>query len=264
MKKLGLLGSNISYSISPKLHNLIKEEYKLNFNYELVDIKEIELKEYIDKLKKGIYYGYNITIPFKEEVIKHLDVLTPAAKYINAVNTVYLKDGKVVGDNTDYLGFEHLLNKVYKINKDDNFYILGSGGAAKACMYVLKENKLNFTVVSRTKKENDSFKIITYGEFYKAKKIDVLINTTSLGNINNPKSPIKKFKTKIKTIIDLTYNPLKTKLMELSNNSYNGLDMLIVQAIYSQNRWFNNININNELIDKIKGELENELVREII
>lgn len=263
MKKYGLIGSQINYSLSPKLHELIKVTLKLNFSYQILDIKETQLKDYINKLKDKTYNGYNVTIPYKETIIKYLDQLTPAAKHIGAVNTIYYKDGKVIGDNTDYIGFDYLLVKSEVLNDTlKTVYILGSGGAAKACYYALLKRNITPVIVSLNKVEKHFPNYISYEEFYKTKEIDLLINATPVGNINLPGSPIKKTNQIIKTVIDLTYNPLQTTLMSYAQKSLNGLDMLIVQALESQQRWHNfKLKINSQIIDKIKGGLLDEFVR---
>lgn len=262
MKRFGLIGSQISYSLSPKLHQLIASELNFDCTYELIDIKEEDLFHYIQKLKSGVFAGYNITIPYKETIIKYLDILTPAAKYIGAVNTVYFKDGQVVGDNTDYLGFDYILAKNNVLTRaTSDVYILGSGGAAKACYFALKERKITPIIVSINEKEEFFPNVISYNEFREVNKIDLLINATPIGNINNPGAPIDKLNKEISTIIDLTYNPRQTKLMTYANNSFNGLEMLVIQAIEAQKRWANKkIIVREKSIERIKGELQNELI----
>src|SRR5690554_3503454 len=103
MKKFGLIGHPLDHSKSPKLHQLIADALKRKISYTLFDVKSIEqVKNLLDDLKKGHYNGFNITIPYKEAVLPFLDQLTPKAALIGAVNTVYLKDGRFIGDNTDY------------------------------------------------------------------------------------------------------------------------------------------------------------------
>lgn len=237
MSNYGLIGKDISYSLSPKLHNLIAFKSGYSINYEIIDINEEQLSNYIDLLKQGLYQGFNITIPYKETIIKYLDKLSFQAEKIKAVNTVYLnEEGFVVGDNTDYYGFLKFLNKNNILNdKIKKAYILGSGGAAKTVYHVLTDNNINCIIVSRNKRQvKDFFNVISYEDFEKIKQIELLINCTPVGTHPQGGIPIKFNNQVFETIIDLTYNPLTTDLMRLSNNSFNGLEMLIYQAFKSQ------------------------------
>ncbi len=237
MMKYGLIGENISYSLSPKLHNLIAFKSGYSINYEIIDIKEEELSIYIELLKEGIYEGFNITIPYKEKVIQYLDKLTEQAKNIGAVNTVFLNDdGLVVGDNTDYYGFSKLLeNNNILNNKIKDAYILGSGGAAKTVYHVLTKHNINCIIVSRNKRHVKGFPhVISYEDLEKIKHIELLINCTPVGTHPKGGMPIKFVNQVFDVIIDLIYNPLRTDLMRLSSKSINGLEMLIYQAIESQ------------------------------
>lgn len=257
MKRFGLIGKNISYSLSPKLHNLIASVNNLNISYELIDINSNELLIYINKLKEGIYNGYNVTIPYKEEIIPFLDELTNAAKAIGAVNTIYYKDNKLIGDNTDYLGFDYTLSLSNALNDNlKDVYVMGSGGAAKSVYYALNKRNIKPVIVSRDS-DNSFFKnVITYEDFKEVINIDLIINTTPIGNIDNPGVLFEKDNKNIKTIIDLTYNPTQTLLMDYSTNSYSGLEMLIFQAIESQKRWHNKpLKDDKKTINKIKGGL---------
>lgn len=267
MNKYGLIGNNISYSLSPKLHSLIAEKCGYELNYELIDISENEIDKYLKLLIKKEYLGFNVTIPYKEKIIKHLDLIKEKALKIGAVNTVYLnEDGFIVGDNTDYDGFLKLLetNKILKGVK--KAYILGTGGAAKTAFHVLNDKKIEIVVVSRGKNEVKGFnKVISYDEFKGIKEVELLINCTPVGGILNKGIPVKKSQQTILKIVDLIYNPLKTELMSLSEKSFNGLLMLIYQALESQYIWQKakkRVKEEEEIIvEEIKEALINELIR---
>lgn len=261
MKKYGLLGNNIAYSASPKLHELIAMYNEYQITYELFDIQEEELVKYLNLLKDRTYNGFNITIPYKEIIIKHLDKLTFKAQDIGAVNTVYLNEnGQIIGDNTDYYGFLKTLKNNAILADVKNIYLLGTGGAAKTVYHVLKDLNFDCVVVSRDKTNKKGFKtVIDYDDFKLIKTIDLLINCTPVGL----PSEMKDFKPIIKKIVDLRYNPLVTDLMKLSNTSYNGLEMLIYQGLESQ-KIFNHdktIKEENKIISLIKEELIGELIR---
>lgn len=267
MNKYGLIGKDISYSLSPKLHNLIAQKYAYKLNYELIDIAERDIVKYLKLLKNKEYDGFNITIPYKEKIIKYLDLITDKALKIGAVNTVYLnEEGLIVGDNTDYYGFLKLLEANNVLKDLKIAYILGSGGAAKTAFHVLNDKKIETVVVSRNKSEIKGFKkAINYQEFKEIKEVDLLINCTPVGSILTKGVPIIKNNQVIKTVIDLIYNPLKTELMNLAIKSSNGLLMLIYQALESQNIWqkgkISSKNDEGIFVKEIKEALINELIR---
>lgn len=251
MNKYGLLGNNISYSKSPELHTIIAEYFGFKMNYEIIDIKEDLLQEY---LKDKAYQGFNVTKPYKETIIKHLDKLSLISKTTGAVNTIYCKNNKLYGDNTDYYGFKYLIN-YYKIDiKNKKIAILGTGGAAKVIHYYLKKHTNDVLYVSRTRKDDLT---ISYEELSNY-DFDIIVNATPIGTYPNvDESPISSEYVSGKVVIDLTYNPKETKLMSYTKDSYNGLIMLIVQALYASKKWGNKIKVTREIVNEIKEMIEN-------
>lgn len=255
MDKYALLGYPLSHSYSPLIHNEMFKQKNINATYELLEIKEDKLEDAIESLKNGTYKGFNVTIPYKVKIIDYVDELTDHAKSIGSVNTLYLRDGKVVGDNTDYYGFIEEL-KYYNINpKGMNVYILGTGGASLAVNKALIDMGANTIFVSRTKKNNT----ITYSELNELSDIDMIVNTTPVGMYPNVSlSPIdEETALKAKVIVDIIFNPSTTKLMSYNKNSYNGLLMLLYQADKAEDIWLNkSFKIDeNRVLNKIRGEL---------
>lgn len=258
MKKLGLIGHNISHSKSPKLHQIIGDYFNRTIQYQLLDIDSKEkLKLYINDLKAGIYHGFNITIPYKEAVIPLLDQLTPQAQKVGAVNTIYIKDGKVIGDNTDYDGFKYLFDEGLKLNPIKDIIILGSGGAAKAVFAVCQDLGYRPTVISRTPKISPIFGQMKAYEDIPNLTFDLVIQTTPIGTYPNiDDTPLDTKLVEEKFVIDLIYNPNETKLMQHAKQSLGGLDMLIVQAIKAQNIWFEeDKNITSNILEYMKEHL---------
>ena len=105
MLKLGLIGKHISYSKSPDIFLFMKSYLDIDLTYDLIDIDESSIKILLNELKSGFYHGFNVTQPYKEIMLDYVDVVTPKAKQIQAINTIYIKDHKIIGDNTDYEGF---------------------------------------------------------------------------------------------------------------------------------------------------------------
>lgn len=233
MSKFGLIGYRLSHSYSPMIHEYLFKKNNIDASYSLIEVELDELKECIERLKDNTYSGYNVTIPYKEKIMAYCDILTDAAKEIGAVNTVYMRDGKVIGDNTDYLGFiaQLEMHNIDVLNK--NVYVLGNGGASKAICYSLKMLNANPIIVSRTDKG------ISYEEFSKIDSYDIIINTTPLGMYPNVNDCVLKEEIikKADICIDLIFNPKVTKFLSHAKIGYNGLFMLIFQAIHAEKLW---------------------------
>lgn len=253
--RYGLLGKHIAYSKSPVIHLYMAKKLGIDLTYDIIDCEEEDLSKWIKKLRHGDLQGLNVTIPYKQKVIKYLDEVTPKARRINAVNTIYLKNDKVIGDNTDYDGFLGLLTKHQIEVKDKNVSILGTGGAAKAAYTVLQDLGANITVVSRSMTDLKPFftKVMTY-QMINPKDVDIYINATPIGTYpKTEETVIEKHKVKDHIVIDLIYNPKETLLMRYAKQSFNGLYMLIIQALKSEEIWFNRkIDISIGLLEELK------------
>lgn len=260
MMTFGLIGKHIGYSKSPAIHQFMARYLNVPFKYEFKDIQSDELAETIQLLKTDAYHGFNVTTPYKEEVLKYVDRLSDHANQIGAVNTLYYKDGNIFGDNTDYEGFKGLL-KFNKIKvKRKHVYILGTGGAAKAVYKVLKDLAATVTVVSRKPHLSDVFDRVIGYQSLNPKEVDIIVNATPVGTFpDNDKSPLDLAFVKHKTVIDLIYNPRETMLMKHAKHGVSGIDMLIIQALYAEMDWFDKeIKINAKLIKKLKEEALHE------
>jgi len=243
-KKYLVIGNPIEHSLSPKLHNYWFNKYNIDAYYEKKKLKETDIKDVIFQIRRGSISGINVTVPFKKFVIPFLDELSDVAMATQSVNTIYKNDfNKVVGDNTDVVGFKNsIIKDVVKLNK---FLILGAGGVVPSIVYVLNEMNVGKIIVSnRTKKKAEEIKknfpyieVLDWGNIVDT---DMIINATSLGlkkedNINLDFSKIKK---KI-LFYDLIYNPNKTNFLlkgkELGHKTMNGKEMFLNQA---QNSFF--------------------------
>jgi len=144
--KLAVIGNPIAHSKSPVLFiNLLADE-EIDGVYEKIELDDI--REF-ESLKKH-YDGFNVTAPYKQSIIPHLDELKQTAQSIGAVNTVYQKDGKWIGDNTDYRGIIEAINYATDISKIENCLIIGAGGAARAAVFAMNHSKINATIINRT------------------------------------------------------------------------------------------------------------------
>ncbi len=235
MKKYALLGEKLSHSYSPLIHNKIFKTYGIDASYSLLECQKEELKDIIDSLRSGEYSGFNVTIPYKIEVMKYLDEISSEALAIGSVNTIAYKDGKVIGYNTDYYGFYNELLYYNVPVKNKNCFILGTGGASLALYKALIDLGGNVKYVSRSK-SNDN--IITYDELEK-ENIDLLVNATPVGmSPNIGVSPVSsEVAKKSKHVVDIIFNPKRTQLLLDSNSSMNGLLMLVGQAVKAEEIW---------------------------
>ena len=149
-KSFGLIGEKLSHSISDTLHQEIMKEMSLNGSYNMFEVKRDDLKDVIKSMTVLGISGINVTIPYKEDIIKYLDSIDEKALEIGAVNTVAIEDGKAIGYNTDYDGFKFNLEKAEIDILDKSFTLLGAGGGAKAVISVLIDGQAReITIVSR-------------------------------------------------------------------------------------------------------------------
>jgi shikimate dehydrogenase len=243
MKKLGLLGKNISYSFSENYFTKKFKNQKIDaaFSYENFDIQNIENFSTILKNNPELI-GLNVTIPYKEAIIPFLDELSENAQKIGAVNTIKISaNGKLFGDNTDFFGFNKSLEPLLKPHHKKAL-VLGTGGAAKAVAFGLKKLNIDNIFVSRQEKENT----ITYNQI-DAKTFDeyqIIINCTPLGTFPKtellPDIPYQYFTSK-HIAFDLIYNPEKTEFLKNAENNgaitKNGYDMLVFQAEKAWEIW---------------------------
>lgn len=237
MKKYALLGEKLSHSYSPLIHNEIFKDMNIDANYELRELKIDELQLAINDLRCDKYNGYNVTIPYKKEIMKYLDEISKEALEIGSVNTVAKINGKIVGFNTDYYGFyNELLHFNVPVNNKD-CYILGTGGASLAIYKALIDLGGNVYYVSR-KPNGDN--IISYDDL-ENRNIDLIINTTPVGMYPNMDAcPVSEnIAKKAKYVVDIIFNPRQTKLLEYANSNMDGLYMLVGQAIKAEEIWQN-------------------------
>jgi len=242
--QFGLVGKNISYSFSRKYFD---EKFNSNvnfskFTYENFDIDSINK---IDKIfSNQNIAGLNVTIPYKESVIKFLDVLSDEAKEIGSVNTICFNDKKKIGYNTDIFGFSESL----KLDLDNNFdrvLILGSGGVSKTIKYYCVKNDIPNQIVSRN---SDNFIKYTDLDNSSFNGNVLIVNCTPLGtypNINEcPKIPYHLLNKK-NILFDLVYNPSETLFMRMGKKigckTINGYNMLKRQADKSMDLWLEHI-----------------------
>ena len=260
MKKYLVIGSPIEHSLSPKLHNYWIKKNNINAVYEKRKLTEDEIKNFILEIRKKKINGANVTVPFKKKVIPFLDKLSLEASSTQSVNTIYLDGDKVVGHNTDIVGFEKsILDKKYDV-QGKRALILGAGGVVSSIIFVLKKLNTSEIILSNRTKNNieylkemfENLQVVDWGEF---PNFDIIINATSLGlnKDDNIKIDFSKL-GKNKFFYDVIYNPKQTnflkKAKEMGNTTENGKMMFIYQAQKSFEKWHKILpKINSEILD---------------
>jgi shikimate dehydrogenase len=238
MKTYGLIGKSLKHSFSKDyFEKKFEDQQKQYSNLELDSIDNIRSRPQLSGLS-----GFNVTIPYKQEIIHYLDELSPAAKAIGAVNCVEIIEGRWIGHNTDYIGFRRTLLPLIE-NRVENALILGTGGASLAVAYVLKELGIRFFFVSRVPQNEQtcSYEQVTPLLLEKCK---LIVNTTPVGQFpNNEEKPNLDYSclTDQHVLYDLIYNPETTAFLQegISRGARycNGQSTLEIQAEESYKIW---------------------------
>ncbi len=242
MRRFGLIGKKLGHSFSARYFaEKFEREGLQDCDYSLYELPEIEcVKEFM--LKPNLV-GFNVTIPYKQQVIPYLDDLHPQAAEVGAVNCVkILPGGRKIGYNTDVDGVRVSLNKLLGGDKVESALILGTGGAAQAVDYVLRERGVELKVVSRDKSRGD----LTYDELTQdvMSSHRLIINASPVGMFpacdDAPAIPYAMLSSS-HYLFDLVYNPLVTRFMELGAaqgaKTLSGIDMLYAQAESAWRIW---------------------------
>ena len=226
---IGLVGYNIGYSFSPIIHNY------LGYDYEIFDLDASEFDEFM--LMRN-FKAINVTIPYKEAVIPYLDELHSSAKELGVVNTVVNKDGYLIGYNTDTAGFDFALKYNQVEIKDKQVLILGTGATAESIKAsLIKYAPSKIQMIGRTTPVN-------YTNLEPVSSSNIIINTSPIGvypNTDQSLLDLSVFKH-LETVIDVIYNPLNSLLISqakaLNIKAYGGLLMLVAQAVFAAEYFF--------------------------
>jgi shikimate dehydrogenase len=233
--------------LSPKLHNYWIKENNINAKYEKLKLNENEIKNLIFEIREQKLNGANVTVPFKKKVINYLDDLSLEAKKTQSVNTIYFKNNKVIGHNTDIEGFELAIKNLKFNMMDKKIFILGAGGVVPSIIFALNRMNVSEIIISnrtKTKAEelNNLFKNLKIIDWGNIPDFDMIINATSIGL--NKDDEINLDLTKVgknRLFYDVVYNPSETNFLKrgkkLGNQIENGKLMFIYQAFLAFNLW---------------------------
>lgn len=227
--KCGLLGRKLGHSYSPAIHALLAD-----YEYRLYEKEPEELEQFV---RAGDWQGLNVTIPYKKEVVRFCDELTPLARELGSVNTlVRLGNGKLLGENTDAWGFDQLLGRVGVCCRGKKALVLGSGGASVTVQAVLRLAGAEVIVISRSGPDN-------YNNLDRHRDAKILVNTTPVGMYpNNRQSPVELDQLPhLEAVVDVVYNPARTQLILDAEARgipcASGLYMLVAQAVRASELW---------------------------
>ena len=266
--QLGLIGYPLGHSLSPKIHAAALSACGLLGTYSLFPIPPEDkqgLKDLLARVRINEIHGLNVTIPHKQNVIELMDELTATAKAIGAVNTIYLHQDKLIGDNTDISGFLSDLKRFLTLECDSllshlqeqapalqkKALVLGAGGSARAVVYALLYDGWDVTIAARRIEQAQQL-LQSFGKYdlrlstfdLQLLTFNLIVNTTPLGmtpNIEDSPLPENIVLSPKTVIYDLIYNPRETKLVKDARaqglSATTGLGMLIEQAALAFEKW---------------------------
>jgi 3-dehydroquinate dehydratase/shikimate dehydrogenase len=243
----GVIAGDTSYSLSPYMHNAAFKHTGINSVF--IPIQVADLDSFMRRMVKPAtrevelnFKGFSVTNPHKQAIMKHLDSIDETAQKIGAVNTVKIEDGRLHGYNTDAPGFIDPLKRVFGDLTDSRVTVVGAGGAARACVYALKQEGADVTVLAR-----DAAQASALAEEFGAKSAglatdrglhtDILVNATPLGTRGGRESEAVATSDEldgVKLVYDLVYNPEETELLRRAKiagvRTLGGMDMLVTQG----------------------------------
>ena len=278
---LGLIGYPLNHSLSPLLHAATLRLYGLSGEYRLVPVNTSEhadekLQALLEEVRQGRLQGLNVTIPYKQTILPFMDRLSPTAQGVGAVNTIYFRNGELVGENTDAAGFSADLSKNFSpfihrerggasLLQDDTLppktaLVLGAGGSARAVVYALCQAGWRLIVAARRVEQARELAAAFSTEKHLVSGVELshpalqdvilrhnirlVVNATPLGM--HPYQDASPWPTGLAFpphafIYDLVYNPTETILLQQARlaglEAINGLGMLLEQAALSFELW---------------------------
>jgi shikimate dehydrogenase len=272
--KAFVLGHPITHSRSPLIHNYWINAFGLNGSYEAIDVAPAALAEFLKRVRSGEFAGGNITVPLKEEAFAAVDCLTDTAKSIGAVNTVYMENRILCGDNTDAYGFSaNLADRAPEWSNAQAALVIGAGGAARAIVKSLIDAGLaEITILNRTLSRAEEL-AVQFGvgvissaltDFTRyAPTADLIINTSSIGMSGKGEMHFDFSTAKPSALVtDIVYVPLETAFLKSARmaglKTVDGLGMLLHQAVPGFERWFG---VRPEVTPELRALIEADLFK---
>jgi shikimate dehydrogenase len=280
MKKFGVIGYPLTHSLSPQIHNYAFQNLHIDATYEKIEIFPADFDKSILRLKQSDLSGFNVTIPFKNQVIDLLDEVDHDATVVGAVNTVVAQGDRWLGYNTDIAGFIFPLRNTGRHFR--KCLVLGTGGAARAVIYALGNYYVPGEIMIAGRDIKKAGDLCTHFRSYmngttlnhcaidnvyeRLQDFDLIVNVTPLGTFPAIESSVLPDLVNLKegvVVYDLVYNPIKTKLLQDAEKAgkdvvlLNGMEMLLRQAAYSFKIW-----TGEEMpIDRVRNTIISEFTR---
>jgi shikimate dehydrogenase len=258
---VGLIGWPVGHSISPAMHNAAFAQLGLDWAYVPLPVQPNHVREALQGVAALGFAGVNVTVPHKQAVIRYMDELSDAAQVIGAVNTIHLKDGKLIGLNTDAYGFLNALLEAGCNPKGMRVAVLGAGGAARAVVFALcRAEAAAVTLFNRTTTRAEllvddlteafpdsrlNFAPFTSPDLQQlGDAVDLVVNTTSVGmspHIDDCPWPDDVPIPANATFNDLVYNPRETVFLRRARQAgrptIDGVGMLVHQGAFAFETW---------------------------
>ncbi|MAN23620.1 MAG: shikimate dehydrogenase [Gemmatimonadetes bacterium] len=258
-KVIGVIGDPVEHTASPTMHNAAIQDLGIDYVYVAFRVRGDELSKAIEGMRALGMVGMNVTVPHKKSVMQYLDVISPEAKAIGAVNTIVNNNGKLIGHNTDAYGFDKSIYLEGRLAKlPSAVVLLGAGGAARSILYALLQRPEveRIHIINRTVKKSEALanEMDKKGRVYLGPlsegewdSVELLINSTSVGLFPDVASSPLRNDSIIRPdmlVVDIIYKPLKTQLMikaeEYGATAINGLGMLVWQGARAFELWTGN------------------------
>lgn len=251
-KHFAVIGHPIEHSLSPAMHNAGYKALGLDIEYQRFHVEPGRLTEAVEGLCALGFSGWNVTLPYKEQIIPLLDTLTPQARRAGAVNTVKIDAGQRIGHNTDGDGFVRSIEKEFNGLRGKKAVLLGAGGAAKGIALALAEQGMHLHILNRTLEKAEALGLVIRGEGGTAtagafaqgewlKDVDLLVQTTSAGLHGEPFPFSLQGISPQTLVVDIIFNPWETAFLQeakkLGCRTLNGLGMLLYQGALAWEFW---------------------------
>lgn len=258
--RVGIIGYPVGHSLSPKMHTAAFRALGLNWEYSLLPVAPEEMQDAIEMIRREVWRGLNVTVPHKQAVILLLDFITPQAEIIGAVNSIVNQNGRLVGYNTDWIGFLEALREAGFDPANRRAVVLGAGGAARAVVYALLEQGETVTIANRNQRKAEALALEFATQFDREIAVlslddsaglqsainnaELLVNCTSVGMSPYPNGdplPPEIVLPPHLTVYDLVYNPRETQLLKRTRaagaTGIDGLGMLVHQGAEAFRLW---------------------------
>ena len=275
--RYAVLGSSLPHTWSPFIHNSLFMAAGLDAIYLPVTVPKEKLGSVTDVFR-SCFSGFNVTIPYKERIIPYLDDVDDAVKACGAVNTVDIREGRMIGHITDGLGMLRAIEECGIVTEGIDVLILGGGGAARVagCEFLSRGGNVTFAVRSMEKGERLANELAETQSDGRTRihsclltdiigAHDILINCTPVGMYPNTEAmPVsEKVISRCAAVFDAVYNPRKTQLLACAEQRgipcVEGLGMLFYQAVEAQKLWLGNSIASESEQTRIYRELQSKL-----